>query len=358
MKIGINATYAASDHPTGIGNYTINLIRHLARVDKKNEYILYYRYRTDEKKFLQAGFPSRRFEPGLGFLMPDRLDLFHDPAFKYIRIGKSRSIVTVHDMVVALPEDYTSEKFKKTQTPKLMKALRRSDALITVSRFTRDELVRKLGVPEKKISVVHHGIDTLLFRTDKKPAGPPALYKLPKEYILFVGNIEKRKNLIGLVTVFERVNKVHPGLHLLLIGRNGYGHETIRDRIRSSPRKDRIRMIDYVQSQDLPSFYRNARLFLFPSFYEGFGMPVLEAMACQCPVVTSGCSSLPEAGGRAAVYVNPFDTYDITNKTLNILENEKLRKKLIIEGLEHIRNFSWEATARNTVKVYEKTAGQ
>ena len=154
MKIGINASYGVSGKPTGIGNYIINLVKTLLSRDKEDQYYLYYRWKIKKENYLNFSTPSVRFEPHFTWMAYNKIDIFHDPSCKYIKMGKSRNIITVHDIVVALKEDYTSERFKKKQYPKLLKTLHRSDKIITVSEFTKKELVKYFSVKPEKISVV------------------------------------------------------------------------------------------------------------------------------------------------------------------------------------------------------------
>lgn len=353
MRIAIHATYAAVPFPTGIGNYTHNLIRSLRLIDRKNKYTLFVRSRTPEKLIPDLGMPVERFVPSLAFLKRKGPDVFHDPAMRYVRMGRSRSVVTVHDIIVTLDGDYTSEAFKRSQTPKLQKAVKKADRIIAVSEFTKNELVKKMGADQSRISVVHHGIDRSIFRPASGRTPLPRPPHAPENYILFVGNIEKRKNITGIMEAFEKIGSVHKDLYLLLIGRDGYGAEALHERIRLSGAKKRIVALDYVLPGELGLYYRKARLLLFPSFYEGFGLPLLEAMACGCPVVTARTSSLEEVAGPAALYADPHSAYDIANRVLNLLEDPKLGKKLREEGMKRVENFSWESTARKTVRVYE-----
>ncbi|MBU1077501.1 MAG: glycosyltransferase family 4 protein [Spirochaetes bacterium] len=353
MKIGINATYAVSERPTGIGNYIINLIHALLKVDNKNQYYLFYRNRIKKFQFLHFETPSIRFNPYF-FKDKQNIEIFHDPSSKYIRMGKSRSIITVHDIVVARSEDYTSEKFKRSQMPKLKRSLDKADHIITVSEFTKRELLKYFNLQEEKISSVHHGVNSNIFMPGSKNPDFVKKQKIPKKYLFFVGNIEKRKNLIGIIKSFEVIRRKEKDLFLILAGKNGYGGEEIRTFIAKSPAKKNIIELNYIPNNELPLFYQNAEALFFPSYYEGFGIPILEAMACGCPVITSSVSAMKEAAGKAALYVDPFDLKDIIEKTCRLLQNPNLKKELSIKGLSHIKNFTWEKAAENTLNVYKQ----
>ena len=262
MKIGINVSSAVSETPTGVGNYIINLVKNLTAQDKKNQYYLYFRRKIKNKIIYNFNLPLIKLEPHFSWLFYNKIDLFYDPSCKYIRIGKSKNIIFVHDVIVALKEDYTSEKFKKKQYSKLLKALDRPD-------------------------------------------------------------------------------------------KEGYGGKEIREFIKESPVCGKIIEPGFVPTDELRLFYWKAELFLFPSYYEGFGLPVLEALACGCPVVCSNVSSIPEVGGDAVMYVDPFQKDDIAEKALYLINNPKLKKELIKKGLAHIKNFTWAKTAQKTLEVYE-----
>ncbi len=354
MKIGINATYAASKFLTGIGNYTHNLIKHILLMDKTNQYTLYYKYRIKKKDFLPYTISSKYYEPFLNRFSFNKIDIFHDPAVKYTRIGKSKCVVTIHDIVTALEEDYTSAHFKKTQKPKLLKSIMYADHIISVSKFTKNELMQKFNISEGKISVVYHGIDTHIFNSEMKRKEIFVKYKLPEKFLLFVGNIEKRKNLQGIIDAFEKWSMAQPDMGLVLIGQNGYQGETIKNYIFQSKVKEKIRAIQYILNDELPVFYQNALALLFPSFYEGFGLPILEAMACDCPVITSNTTSMPEVGGDAVLYVDPFSKESILKQILLLIQDPSLRNELIQKGREQVKKFTWEKTAQETIGVYEK----
>ncbi len=354
MKIGINASYAACEKPTGIGNYILNLISNLLTIDKKNKYYLYYRKKIKKNQFLNFNVPSLSFEPKLSIFNKNKPDIFHDPSFKYIKIGKSKCLITIHDIVVAKKEDYTSTRFKKQQMPKLTKAIYKSDWIITVSEFTKKELLKYFPIKKDKITPVYHGVNSNLFKPGLKSPDFIKSNNLPKRYLFFVGNIEKRKNLFTIIKSFEKIHKKEKDLYLILAGKNGYAGEEIRAFIKKSPINNSIIELDYIPNNKLPLFYQNAELFIFPSYYEGFGIPILEALACGCPVITSNITAMPEAGGDAVVYVNPFDYDEIADKTLHLLHNKKLKQTLRNKGLKHIKNFTWEKTARKTLEVYQQ----
>ncbi len=351
MRIGINITYGVMDKPTGVGNYILNLINSLLKIDTKNNYLMYYRYSKVKKNNIKNfNVPNKFFEPRLGFLnVFDNIDIFHDPSFKYVKIPGAKTVITVHDVVVALEnENFSSKHFKKYNLPKLKKAIKKADKIIAVSNFSKREIIKYFNTDEKKIDVIYSGVDTEKFQKKQKTN----TIKLPEKYFLFVGNIEFRKNIINLVKAFINFQKKHKNYYLIIIGKNGYGGNEIRKFIENQNNAHIIQM-NYVKNNNLGIYYRNSIAFLYPSFYEGFGLPILEAMASGTIVITSDNNATVEAGGKAAVYVNPFKIEDIEEK-INYVSNLTYhqRKKIISTGFEHVKRFTWEKTALNTIKIY------
>lgn len=195
-----------------------------------------------------------------------------------------------------------------------------------------------------------------------RPCGPQeqaavrSRYGLDKDFLLFVGAITRRKNIRRLLAAFREVSKARDVV-LILAGRPGYGAAEELAPIGELGLKDRVRLLGYVAEADLPALYSSAKLFLFPSLYEGFGIPVLEAMACGTPVVTSDCSSLPEVAGGAALLVDPSDIHAIAEAALRLLDDEPLRQDLAARGIERAKQFSWMRTARETLEIYKSLCG-
>ncbi len=173
---------------------------------------------------------------------------------------------------------------------------------------------------------------------------------------MFVGTLQPRKNIERLIEAFAKLIIKHPNLSLLVVGKKGWLYEGILEAPKKFGIKESVRFIDFVQDQELPSLYKNAKCFVLPSLYEGFGLPVLEAMKYGCPVVTSNVSSLPEAGGDAALYVDPQNVNDIAEKIDKVLSDPKLREEMVKKGHEQVKKFSWEKTARETLRVLEEIA--
>ena len=250
-----------------------------------------------------------------------------------------RAVTTFHDLFV-LTGEYSTEEFRARFAAQASDAARRSAAIIAVSAFTRNAVVSLLGVEASKVRVIHHGVRDL-------PYCPTPREKV----ILNVGAIQRRKNIARLVEAFETLE---PGWRLVLAGSFGYGSAGILARIEQSPVRDRISVLGYVSPDELARWYSRAMIFAFPSLDEGFGMPVLEAMAAGTPVVTSARSALPEVAGDAAVLVDPEDAEALGAALRLLAGKEDLRRDLAQRGMARARLFTWEKAARQTWDVYRE----
>jgi glycosyltransferase involved in cell wall biosynthesis len=252
-----------------------------------------------------------------------------------------RAVATFHDLFVMTGE-YSTAEFRARFTAQARDAAARADAVITVSAFTREQVIGLLGADPARVHVVHHGIrqleDTAVLPVERK------------KIVLNVGAIQKRKNIARLVDAFEGLPS---DWQLVLAGSGGYGAAEILARIERSPAQARIRVTGYVSPQELGEWYRRASIFAFPSLDEGFGMPVLEAMAAGVPVITSDRSALPEVAGGAALLVNPEDTEGLQQALRRLSEDGDLRSELARLGTGRARNFTWEKAVRETWDVYQ-----
>ncbi len=360
MKIGINATYAVLKNKTGIGFYTFNLIHSLADVDKKNEYILYYnRQKVKSEDFIKIknpNFKHKFFIPKLSKFIFDKLDIFHEPAFRYIKPFGTKSVVTIHDITSVFNYDFMSEKFRKNANRKLKKSILKADKIIAVSKNTKNDILKYFNIPQEKVDVVYHGVEKKFFVLKNREQAREFLskrYKLKDKYLLYVGTIETRKNVANLIAAYLQVKKRIKGIKLVLIGGKGYGYEFLSKLIEST-KKYGVVYYNYIQHNDLNLFYNCAEAFIYPSFYEGFGLPVIEAISCGTPVLTSNNSSLSEIGKKYVHYVDPFNIKSIEDGIIKIIKDKSYAKQLWMNALKYVKRFSWEKTARNTIKVYKK----
>ncbi len=255
-----------------------------------------------------------------------------------------RVVSTFHDLFV-LTADYSTPDFRRRFIAQARQAAERSDLIVAVSAFTGGQVETLLGVERARIRVIHHGV--------RAPANPPPLAGRGKT-ILFTGAIQRRKNIARLVEAFERAPA---GWRLVLAGSLGFGGEEILARISASPRRADIELPGYVSDAALRELYSQASVFAFPSLDEGFGMPVLEAMAWGVPVITSNRSALPEVAADAALLVDPFDVESIAEALRTVTENEELRIDLSRRGRTRALRFSWKEAVEKTWDVYRELLG-
>ena len=360
MKIALEASNLARPDKTGVAIYGSNLISHLALLDRENRYYLCYRLSRIGKRRFFLKTAGRNFrvkiiqEPLNRFFMK-KIDLYHGLDARVYQAGRMKKVVTVHDVlhyadvfpVSACPEDRI-EKYRKM--------LSASDRIIAVSIHTKKDLIQHFSVSPEKIDVVHHGVEER-FRARSREETQAFLDRLGigPRYLLYVGCIEARKNLNRLLEAFSRVKQDgNTSLELVMAGNTGEGaQEVFRTISRLGLEKD-VRILGYVQQEDLPFLYSGAEIFLFPSLYEGFGLPVLEAMACGTPVITSNLTSLPEVAGEAALLVDPYRVESSASAVKSLLEDPSLRQAHVRKGIVRAGEFTWEKAAAQTLEIYRQ----
>jgi glycosyltransferase involved in cell wall biosynthesis len=326
---------------SGVGLYSREILQGVAESHPETSFQFYYR----PHRFLRSWrdpLPPNAHRRLLAGPFPARgAALFHGLNQRLPDCKLRRAVATFHDLFV-LTGEYSSSEFRERFAAQARDAAMRADAIITVSAFTRDQVVDLLGVPGGKVTVIHHGIRRL------------ALPDVPREpVILNVGAIQTRKNIGRLVEAFEAVD---PPWRLVLAGSDGYGSEAIRATIENSPARGRISLLGYVTPQELAAWYARASVFAFPSLDEGFGMPVLEAMAAEVPVVTSNRSALPEVAGEAALLIDPEKVEALADALGRLTADEALRDKLIQRGRARASLFTWEKAVQGTWEVYRNLA--
>ena len=337
MLIGLDATYSLGKNLSGVGVYSREMMFGLARAHPAERLRFYYRPHRYFKSFSErlprnAGRRLLRGEP--------RVELFH-ALNQRVEARARRSVTTFHDLFV-MTGDYSSPDFRSRFTAQARQAADNSDAIIAVSRFTALQVEQHLGVDASRIFVVPHGASI-----------PVVMSNAPREnVILFVGVIQRRKNVGRLVKAFEQVPA---GWRLILAGASeGYGAEDELRAVEGSPRRGDIDVVGHQSAAQLDLLYARARIFAFPSLDEGFGMPVLEAMARGVPVITSNCSAMPEVAGGAAMLVDPLSVEEIGDALARLCADEPLREDLIAQGRQRAKSFTWESAVAQTWTLYEK----
>jgi glycosyltransferase involved in cell wall biosynthesis len=344
-NIALDATYSIGDTLSGVGLYSHEILMGLAAEHPEVRFDFCYRphrYLRARRAALPSNVRRRVFAGPFG---PRGADLFHGLNQRLPRIPMRHAVATFHDLFVMTGE-YSTPEFRARFSAQARDAAERADAVIAVSRFTASQVVSLLGVDPAKIHVVHHGIRHLV----APGSAPPGREKV----ILNVGAIQKRKNIARLVEAFETLP---PPWQLVLAGSHGYGAGEILARIENSPARDRIRVTGYVSAPDLAGWYARAAVFAFPSLDEGFGMPVLEAMAAGVPVIASNRSALPEVVGDAAVLVDPDSSEALGTALRELTINGDWCRELARRGTARARTFTWERAVRETWDVYRALVG-
>jgi len=370
MLIGIDASRANKIHKTGTEWYSYYLIEHLKKLDSKNHYFLYSKEPLiGDLGVLPANWESRVLawppkylwtQIRLSFEMARRApDLLFVPAHAIPMVHPKNIVTTCHDIGFEhFPELYSRLELHYHRFAMRL-AARRAKKIITPSEFTKNEMARTYGVDPGKFRVIYHGFDRAKYRiVEDQPAIEDVLkkYKITKPFILYIGRLEKKKNTTGLVEAFQELRSKNLELRnvsLVLVGQPGFGFEEVEEKIKKYNLQERIIMPGWVGGEELPYLLNAAEVFVFPSFYEGFGLPVLEAMACGTPVVASRVTSIPEVGGEAIEYFNPQDIAEMAEKMRKVLADPNLRADLRRRGLERAKQFSWEKCARETLEVLE-----
>lgn len=368
LHVALNAHLLSgqdSYRSAGVHQYILHLLRHLANVEGNLRVTALLGAKAlkpgADLDFLRSHRNTSR--PAARILweqltQPDVLrrigaDLAHGPVFVGPLVSPCPVVTTIHDLsFIRFPDLFRPAK-RLYLTVMTRLSAHRARHLIAVSEHTASESVALLSVPRDKISVVYHGVDPV-FRP--LPAAEVAAFRerrdLPERFILFVGTLEPRKNLIRLIEAFAHIYDGRSPL--VLAGGKGWLCDDLFAKIEALELKDAILLPGYVSNEELPLWYNAATVFAYPSLYEGFGMPVTEAQACGTPVVTSDTSSLPEAGGEAALFVDPHNVDAIAAGLRRILHDKPLRQQLREQGLDHAESFKWGHTARETVQVYRE----
>lgn len=381
MTIGVDARVLQDSRYSGVSGYTNELLQAILQQDKHNRYVLFFNgfknYHQPLPEFNQANvwsaqrrFPNKFLNYGLfktfrwpvTKLVGQRLDLWWQPHFNHLALPKSLPLVlTVHDLSFwRYPEFFSARKNFWHRSVNLPKLLGRADQLIAISEHTKRDLINLAAVSEQKIQVISSGLSPAcqyLSKDDLRVFKVKHKYQLPERFILFVGTLEPRKNLPGLILAYNELRRQNPQLsdvQLIIIGANGWKYQEIYQLAQSSPYYHDIKFLGYLNETEKIWLYNLATVFAFPSFYEGFGFPPLEAMACGLPVVCSFASSLPEVAGEAAIMVDPYNPQSLAAAMVQVLNSSELQEQLRAKGLEAVKKFSWQKTAELYRLIFEK----
>ncbi|OAN37084.1 glycosyl transferase family 1 [Chloroflexus islandicus] len=373
MRIAVNAhllAHTRSFRRAGVSHYIEQVLLHLAQIDRANHYTVYTTRGLDQAALgLPANFvvkPSRLptinprvripWEQGIApLILRGTADLYHGCLNVAPLLSPVPTVITIHDLAfIRFPQTFRAYNRIYLDLATRLSA-RRASRILAVSEHTKREVVGLLGIPSERVIVTPNAA-----RSHFHPPAPAAIeqlrarHGLPERFVLYVGTLEPRKNLTTLLEAFALVSQSVPDVPLLIGGGKGWMYEPIFARLEQLNLRDRVKFAGYIPEEELPLWYAAATVFVFPSIYEGFGMPPLEAMACGTPVITSNTSSLPEVVGDAGLMVAPTDPIALAEAIRRVLVDADLRAELRQRGLARARRFSWADTAAKTLAAYRE----
>ncbi|MBB2182838.1 glycosyltransferase family 4 protein [Lachnospiraceae bacterium MD1] len=377
MKIAFDAQLLFEKQKTGIGWTVEHLLKHMI-VEDDNEYSLNYfsLHHRKEKNQIISKYKNMGYQANAcGWLhnvvyrrIWDKLPIPYSLIFgKQNQItqffnydvppGVSGKAVTfIYDMVYkAFPETISKETYNMLDH-NLSRACDKADHIITISEFSKKEIIKYMHIPESKISVMPCGVDHCVFRSNysvEEVLKAKRKYGIQQDYILYLGTLEPRKNIETLIEAYAKlINESNNCPKLVIAGKKGWLYDRIFEKVHNLQLQDHIIFTGYVDTEDVPLLLKGAMIFVFPSIYEGFGLPPLEAMACGTPVITSNTASLPEVVGDAGILVNPYSVDEICDAMKKAINDEELRNKIREIGILHSKNFSWKVSATKLAKIY------
>ncbi len=362
MLIAIDGVAANDENRVGVSMYTLELLRYFhtqaneklqftiylknpprADLPKKTEY---FRYRVVGGSFLW----SRLFFP-LALMRDPKPDIFFSPAHYLPSFVPCPAVVTIHDLAY----EYYPAEFLKKDLYKLKNwtksAVNKSRAVIAVSQNTKSDILKYYQTPSERVKVIYNGFRSKSEFLNSKSETISKFKILNSKFLLFVGTLQPRKNIAILIEAFSTVVKSNKDLKLIIVGKRGWLYNSIFQKVSDLGLENKIKFTGYLPDSELAILYKNAAMMVLPSLYEGFGIPILEAMAAGCPVITSNVSSLPEIAGEAALYFNPHDSVELAGKIDMILKDKSMRDDLIKKGKARVGRFSWEKCGKETLEL-------
>lgn len=349
MTIAIDGRSAFFYKGSGIGNYTYELIKNIKKI---NSIHVYSKINSKESKSFWdiANNPIKLnknykifLNPHNGIGLPEK--------------NVEKIITTLHDIIPSKLPETVSNSYLKIYNNKINSILQKSHTIITVSNFSKNDIATTFNIDRNKIHVTYLA-PSKIYHPINKNFCKNILYKtygIDFKYILYIGSFSPRKNILGLIEAFSLIHEKNPSIKLLIVGSKGKSYELYLNKSLKLNLKNKVIFTDFIQTNHLPYFYNCAECFIYPSFYEGFGLPPLEAMACGTPVITSNLTSIPEILKDTPIYINPYDIANISENLDKIINDESIRKFLIEKSLNHSKNFSWEKTSYETLNIIKKT---
>ena len=377
MRIGIDISRTVEER-TGVGHYVARLVKGLAEIDAENEYLLYpYFWECFPPQWRNAQTPGkpnfqlwgedlpleeihRRWVTGEADEVTGGVNVLHSTAFTVPALKRTKLVVTVHDLTFLTHPHLHTPANREFCLKQIERLAERAAMVIADSYCTKKDLLQYLAFPEERVTVVHLAAGENFHPVQHEDTIRQVLEKheIFHNYLLFVGTLEPRKNSLTLLRACADIlQSSRPPYLLVIAGASGWANAEVYRETQSLGLRERVKFLGYVPDADLRVLYSAARVFIYPSLYEGFGLPVLEAMACGAPVITANTSSLPEVAGEAALLVPPTDVGALKQAIEAVLNDQQLRLRLRQQSLKQAARFSWRETARRTLEIYKKVAG-
>lgn len=342
-----------NSNPVDIDIRILNLSNnklHLTNTLLSNDLVISKKESRLKRVFYEHYFLNR-------FLCKHDFNILHCPAYIMPFRCNCHCVVNIHDVIALDYPQYCSFENSLYFRSMLPFSIINSSKIVAVSHTVKNDILRLFPIEPSKIEVIYNGIDKLFFDFPNVDilSMVKLKYKLPEKFVLFVGNIEPKKNIIGLIEAFEKLLSNNAITHsLVIVGQLGWKYKPIISKMYNSKYVDRIIYLGYIPREEIMSIYYLSDLFVFPSFYEGFGIPPIEAMACNVPVIVSNTGALPEITNKCAFEVNPYSIDSIANGIYTVLTNDNLRTNLINKGFLHSKKFLWSNTSIQTIQLYNK----
>lgn len=358
MKIGIDGRAACWYRGTGIGTYTYQLINSLNNIDNTNNYLIFTPETSNYSPNLNNNFWQEINIPNT--LKHSNIDIYHVPQNGVgLPTDKNcRFTITLHDVIPYRMPETVSDRYLKIFSEEIPKIVSLTDSIITVSEFSKKDIIKSFNYPEDKIHVTYLAAEDIYKPLNKTLCKNilKSKYGIDKDFILYLGGFSLRKNILGLIESFSKfISLYKKNISLIIVGKKGVLCEKYMQRAKDLKLENKVIFPGFIPVNDLPYFYNSADLFIYPSFYEGFGLPTIEAMACGTPVITSNTTSIPEVVKDAALLTDPNDIDDMCNCIYKVLSNPDFSKSLSHKGLHRSKKFSWNNCAEDTLNAYKKT---
>lgn len=370
MNIGIDGNEANVTQRVGSGQYSFELLRVLYEIDQKDNYWIFlknvpvvdmprersnWHYRVFGPKI----FWTQLALPTVLFFQKGKIDVFFSPSHYAPRFSHIPQVVTIFDLSFLHFPQYFKRRDLLQLTRWTKYSVYNANAILTISESSKNDIIKAYNISKDKIFVTYPGYNGKIF----KPQGEGRTtlvkkkYKIGDSYIIYIGTLQPRKNIPALVRVFKRLSKKEKNLQLVIVGKKGWLYQSIFEEVRNLKMQQKVIFTDFLPEEDMPPLLSGAKVYVLPSLYEGFGIPVVEAMACGTPVAVSDVSSLPEVVGDAGLLFDPRDENGMAAQIERVIKDDDLARRLSKKGLERAQKFSWRKAAEQTLKVLERVSG-